>query len=264
MKLAYLGDGNNVCNSLSLGAALTGMDFMAATPLEYAPDSAIISKAASIAKKNGCSVETTDDPQRAAQGADVIYTDTWVSMGQETEALRKQQTLKPYQINRELMALAKKDCLFMHCLPAHRGLEVTDEVIDGPHSVVFDQAENRLHAQKAILIKLMGGAGRLTIRSMEARNSSSRPSGTVAPAAMLCPPPEPPTASDAVRMADERSRPWRVMSRVPRPDTFTVQVPSRAFAKAMIGRSAGTSREPRSMPATMPTMVSSMRSPPWK
>jgi ornithine carbamoyltransferase len=159
LKLAYLGDGNNVCNSLSLGAALTGMDFMAATPSEHAPDPSIIGKAAAIAEKNGCSVETTDDPQRAARAADIIYTDTWVSMGQETEALRKQQALKPFQVNRELMALGKKDCLFMHCLPAHRGLEVTDEVIDGPHSVVFDQAENRLHAQKAILIKLMGGAG---------------------------------------------------------------------------------------------------------
>jgi ornithine carbamoyltransferase len=158
LKLAYVGDGNNVCNSLSLGAALTGMDFVAATPSEHAPDPGTISKAAAIAEKNGCSVETTSDPKRAARAADVIYTDTWVSMGQETEALNKEHSLKPYQVNRELIALGKKDCLFMHCLPAHRGLEVTDEVIDGPHSVVFDQAENRLHAQKAILIRLMGGA----------------------------------------------------------------------------------------------------------
>lgn len=156
LKLAYVGDGNNVCNSLALGAALMGMDFLAATPKEYAPNASIMDKAASIARTKGHTCECITDPQIAAKDADVIYTDTWVSMGQEREAHRKEQVMRPYQINDSLMSLARKDSLFMHCLPAHRGHEVTEEVIEGKLSVVFDQAENRLHAQKAILIKLMG------------------------------------------------------------------------------------------------------------
>ncbi len=156
LKLAYIGDGNNVCNSLALGAALVGMDFVAATPKEYSPNASIMEKAVSIAKTKGHTSECVIDPTEAARGADILYTDTWVSMGQEREAQRKEVMMRPYQINRALMSLAKKDSLFMHCLPAHRGHEVTDEVMDGEHSVVFDQAENRLHAQKAILIKLMG------------------------------------------------------------------------------------------------------------
>jgi ornithine carbamoyltransferase len=156
LKLAYIGDGNNVCNSLLLGAALTGMDFMAATPMEYRPDPSIVKKAASLAKGRKSSSKVVVDPLKAAEGADVIYTDTWVSMGQECDADRKEKLLGPYQINKDLMAKAKGDSIFMHCLPAHRGSEVTDEVIDGKRSVVFDQAENRLHAQKAVLIKLMG------------------------------------------------------------------------------------------------------------
>jgi ornithine carbamoyltransferase len=156
LKLAYVGDGNNVCNSLALGAALMGMDFVAATPKEYAPNASIMDKAASIARTKGHTCECITDPQIAAKDADVVYSDTWVSMGQEREAHRKEQVMRPYQINDSLMSLARKDSLFMHCLPAHRGHEVTEEVIEGKHSVVFDQAENRLHAQKAILIKLMG------------------------------------------------------------------------------------------------------------
>jgi ornithine carbamoyltransferase len=156
LKLAYIGDGNNVCNSLSLGAAVVGMDFMAATPVEYRPDREILAKAKAIAGRNGVVSEVTASPVEAARGADVIYTDTWISMGQECEAQKKERLLMPYQIGRELMAAASKDCIFMHCLPAHRSSEVTAEVIDGPQSVVFDQAENRMHAQKAILIKLMG------------------------------------------------------------------------------------------------------------
>lgn len=156
LKLAYIGDGNNVCNSLSLGAALVGMDFVAATPREYAPDSSILKKAASIASVRGSACQVVTDPQEAVKDADVIYTDTWVSMGQERDAQTRERTLRPYQINREMLSKAKKDCLFMHCLPAHRGQEVTDEVMDGEHSVVFDQAENRLHVQKAILLKFMG------------------------------------------------------------------------------------------------------------
>jgi ornithine carbamoyltransferase len=135
------------------------MDFVAATPPEHTPDATILSQAKAIGRENGCAISSTADPEEAARGADVIYTDTWVSMGQEAEAQQKERSMMPYQVNQKLMALGKEDCLFMHCLPAHRGMEVTDGVIDGPHSVVFDQAENRLHAQKAILIRLMGGAG---------------------------------------------------------------------------------------------------------
>jgi ornithine carbamoyltransferase len=156
LKLAYIGDGNNVCNSLLLGAAVTGMNIVAATPLEYRPNAGIMKKAASLAKGMKASSKVIADPFKAAEGADIVYTDTWVSMGQECDADRKEKLLRPYQINKDLMAKAKKDCIFMHCLPAHRGSEVTGEVIDGKRSVVFDQAENRLHAQKAILLKLMG------------------------------------------------------------------------------------------------------------
>lgn len=156
LKLAYMGDGNNVCNSLALGAALVGMDFMAATPMEYRPDAEILKSAETLARKNGVSSKVTTSPQEAAKGADIIYTDTWISMGQECEAQKKGRIMMPYQVDRGMMALANKGCLFMHCLPAHRGSEVTTDVIDGPQSVVFDQAENRMHAQKAILLKLMG------------------------------------------------------------------------------------------------------------
>lgn len=156
LKLAYVGDGNNVCNSLALGAALVGMDFSAAAPAEYWPDRKVLKAAASIAEENGVSSEVMTSPGDAVKGADIIYTDTWVSMGQECEAQRKERVLMPYQVNKGLMSLANDGCIFMHCLPAHRGSEVTADVIDGPQSVVFDQAENRLHAQKAILLKLMG------------------------------------------------------------------------------------------------------------
>ncbi len=156
LKMVYIGDGNNVCNSLALGAACVGMDFVAATPVGYRPDHAILEKASDIARSQGRSCLCTVDPMEAAKGADVVYTDAWVSMGQECEAARKEKVMWPYQINEALISLTNDDSLFMHCLPAHRGQEVTDAVIDGRHSVVFDQAENRLHAQKAILIKLMG------------------------------------------------------------------------------------------------------------
>lgn len=156
LKLAYVGDGNNVCNSLALGAAMVGMDFVAATPLEYRPDPGILKRAAAIAGDNRVGSELTASAAEAAKGADIIYTDTWVSMGQECEAQKKERILMPYQVNKGLMAMANEDSFFMHCLPAHRGSEVTAEVIDGPQSVVFDQAENRMHAQKAILVKLLG------------------------------------------------------------------------------------------------------------
>jgi ornithine carbamoyltransferase len=155
LKMAYIGDGNNVCNSLLLGAALTGINFMAGCPSDYLPNKGLTRKAAELAKGNGCSSDIVNDPKKAVEGADVVYTDAWISMGQEAETEKKEMYFRDYQINAPLLAGAKKDVIFMHCLPAHRGLEVTDEVIDGPRSVVFDQAENRLHAQKAILIKII-------------------------------------------------------------------------------------------------------------
>jgi len=155
LKLAYVGDGNNVCNSLMLGSAAVGMDFVSANPEGYAPDGKLGKEAADLAKKNGCTSELTHDPISAVTKADVIYTDTWVSMGKEEEAKERQKVFQPFQVNSALVKRAKKDCIVMHCLPAHRGQEITDEVMDGPRSVVFDQAENRMHTEKAILLMLI-------------------------------------------------------------------------------------------------------------
>ena len=151
LQLAYVGDGNNVCNSLLLGCAIVGMNMRAATPRSHAPNSDILSEAQSIAEENGCVVEAVSNPFDAVDGADVVYTDTWVSMGQEKEREERENMFLPYQVNSKLTERAGKDWIFLHCLPAHRGLEVSEEIIDGPHSVVFAQAENRLHVQKAIL-----------------------------------------------------------------------------------------------------------------
>jgi ornithine carbamoyltransferase len=155
LKCAYIGDGNNVCNSLMLGAAMVGMDFVAGCPKGYQPEAEIALKAKNIAKNEDCSIEVISSPQEAAENADILYTDVWVSMGQEDEQARREEILKPYQINSALLAKAKKDCLVMHCLPAHRELEITSEVIDGKNSVVFDQAENRMHVQKALLLTVI-------------------------------------------------------------------------------------------------------------
>jgi len=156
LKLVYVGDGNNVCNSLMLGCALTGMNMIAATPKDHRPNADLLAKAQEIAKTKGCTVEVMSNPFQAIEGADVVYTDTWVSMGQESEKEAREKLFLPYQVNDKLAEKANKDWIFMHCLPAHRGLEVSAEVIDGPHSVVFDEAENRLHAQKAILVACLG------------------------------------------------------------------------------------------------------------
>lgn len=156
LKISYVGDGNNVCNSLLLGSAMMGMDFVAACPPSCLPNALIAREAAEIARANGCSSAVIVDPVEGVQDADVVYTDTWVSMGQEADTEKRERLFQAYQVNASLMAKAKPDALFMHCLPAHRGHEVTNEVMDGPNSVVFDQAENRLHAQKAILLTLMG------------------------------------------------------------------------------------------------------------
>ncbi len=157
LKLAYVGDGNNVCNSLLLGAAIVGMDMTAACPTEYEPDAEILATARRIAKDSGSKTQVVDDPVAAMQRADVVYTDVWVSMGQEKEKDQREKVFRPYQVNSKLLGHAKHDAVVMHCLPAHRGLEITNDVMDGPQSIVFDQAENRLHAQKAILSRLLAG-----------------------------------------------------------------------------------------------------------
>jgi len=156
LKVAWVGDGDNVCNSWAYGAALTGVDFVAATPRGFEPLQDVISKAKRMAKATGASIRVVNDPSDAVAGADCVMTDTFVSMGFEEEAKRRTKAFLPkYQVTRGLMAKAKKGAIFQHCLPAHRGEEVTADVIDGPNSVVFDEAENRLHTTKALLCSLM-------------------------------------------------------------------------------------------------------------
>ena len=156
LKVAWVGDGDNVCNSWAFGAALTGIDFMAATPKGYEPPNEIVSAASRMARTTGGSVKVVSDPAEAVTGADCVMTDTFVSMGFEQEARRRKAAFLPrYQVTRGLMSRAKKNAIFQHCLPAHRGEEVTADVIDGPNSVVFDEAENRLHTTKALLCQLL-------------------------------------------------------------------------------------------------------------
>jgi len=157
LTLAYVGDGNNVCNSLFLGCAIAGMNMAAGVPKGYEPDGRLLASARRIAKTSGAELRVVHDPFAAVKGADVVYTDVWVSMGMEKEKEEREKVFLPYQVNEKLVRAAKDDAVVLHCLPAHRGLEITDEVIDGPQSVVFDQAENRLHAQKAILVRLLAG-----------------------------------------------------------------------------------------------------------
>ncbi|WP_188454798.1 ornithine carbamoyltransferase [Virgibacillus oceani] len=156
LEIAYIGDGNNMANSLMIGAATMGMDITVAAPTGYQPDPGITLKAISIASAHGSKVEVTSNPQNAVDQADIIYTDVWASMGQEDEQTTREQMFSGYQVNKDLCSHAKKDAIFMHCLPAHREKEVTAEIIDGKQSVVFQQAENRLHAQKALMLALMG------------------------------------------------------------------------------------------------------------
>ncbi|HOK17738.1 MAG TPA: ornithine carbamoyltransferase [Caldisericia bacterium] len=154
IKLTYLGDGNNVCHSLMLGGVKMGMQIVVSTPKEYMPDKEVINWVKEDEKKYKGEVLFIEDPYEAIKGSDVVYTDVWVSMGQEDSETKK-KILSPYQVNEKIVKNAKKDFIFMHCLPAHRGEEVVDEVIDGENSVVFDQAENRLHIQKGILSLLL-------------------------------------------------------------------------------------------------------------
>lgn len=158
VKLAYVGDGNNVAHSLMLAAASVGMDIRVATPPGYEPSPGITAEAARVAAQHGSSVVVTHDPHAAVHGCHAIYTDVWASMGQEDEAEQRKRIFLPYQVNQALFAGADSQAVFLHCLPAHRGEEVAADVIDSPRSLVFDQAENRMHVQKAILLALLGGA----------------------------------------------------------------------------------------------------------
>ena len=155
LKVAYVGDGNNVAHSLVIACAHVGMDVAVATPVGYECQTDIIEKAKVIATANGSKITITTNPVEAVQNADVIYADVWTSMGQEEETQKRLVDFKDYQINDELVSHAKPDYMFMHCLPAHREEEVTSSVIDGPNSYIYEQAENRLHAQKAVLVSLM-------------------------------------------------------------------------------------------------------------
>lgn len=156
LKLAYVGDGNNVANSLMIGCAKVGMNISVATPEGFECDAQSVKLAKEAVAETGAIVVNGYDPNEAVKDADVVYTDTWVSMGMESEKEKRVKIFMPYQVNKQLMQKAKDDAIFMHCLPAYRDYEVTADVIDGPQSVVFDEAENRLHAQKAVLVKLMG------------------------------------------------------------------------------------------------------------
>ncbi len=156
IKLVFLGDGgNNVAQSLLIASAKLGVNITISSPQKYRPSKSVLEVAEEEAKHSGAQIDFVEDPYEAVKGADVIYTDVWVSMGQEREREERIRELSKYQVNRELMRHAKSDAIFMHCLPAHRGLEVTDDVIDGPQSIVWDQAENRMHAQKALLALLL-------------------------------------------------------------------------------------------------------------
>jgi len=156
LKMTYVGDGNNMAHSLMYAGAKTGLDVTISTPDGYRPDARVVEQARSDAGETGAEISLVSDPREAVTGADVIYTDVWASMGQEEEHAKRVKDFQKWQVNEELISHAKDDCLVMHCLPAHRGEEITDGAVDGPHSIVFDQAENRLHTQKAIMSLLMG------------------------------------------------------------------------------------------------------------
>jgi len=155
LKVAYVGDGNNIANSWCYGAAKMGIELSLACPARHQPNEEVVKRASGEAMISGAKINILEDPSQGVMDADVIYTDVWASMGKEGEAAERRSIFYPYQVNEELVSKAKKDCIVMHCLPAHRGEEITDGVMDGPHSVVFDQAENRLHVQKAILVLLL-------------------------------------------------------------------------------------------------------------
>jgi ornithine carbamoyltransferase len=156
LKLAYFGDGNNMAHSLMLGCAIVGMDIAIACPANFTPDPQIVERARSIAATNGTQVIVTRSPQEAASQSHIVYTDVWASMGQETESDARMPIFQPYQVNQELLTLADPSAIVLHCLPAHRGEEITDDILEGTRSRVWDQAENRMHAQKALLVSVLG------------------------------------------------------------------------------------------------------------
>jgi ornithine carbamoyltransferase len=156
LKLAYLGDGNNMAHSLMLGCAIVGMDIAIACPADFTPDPQIVARAKSIATSQGTQVIVTQSPQEAVDRSQIVYTDVWASMGQETESDARVPVFAPYQVNKELLTLADPNSIVLHCLPAHRGEEITDDVLEGSRSRVWDQAENRMHAQKALLVSVLG------------------------------------------------------------------------------------------------------------
>jgi ornithine carbamoyltransferase len=157
-KLVYVGDGNNMAHSLMFACAKVGMNMVCASPKGYQPNPRIVAEAKVDASITGATITVTEDMEEAAKGADVLYTDVWASMGEENEREVRMKALHDYQINQHLLDLARPDAMVLHCLPAHRGEEITDDVIEGPHSAVFDEAENRLHVQKAIMALLMSDA----------------------------------------------------------------------------------------------------------
>jgi ornithine carbamoyltransferase len=159
LRVVFVGDGNNVCHSWLEGAAKVGLHFTIACPKGYEPDSAVLSRAQTQAVASGATLTLTHDPEAAAREADVLYTDVWTSMGQEEERTRRLRDFQGFQVDERMVGLAAPDVLVMHCLPAHRGEEISDAVMDGPHSIVFDEAENRLHMQKAVLVRLLGDKG---------------------------------------------------------------------------------------------------------
>jgi ornithine carbamoyltransferase len=157
LTLAFIGDGNNVANSLLLAAALTGMNFRFASPAGYGIDEEMMKRARQYAAESGAEIFCTEKPKQAVTDADIVYTDVWTSMGQEAEAEKRRRAFTGFQVNRELLSLAREDAIFMHDLPAHRGEEVTDDVMDGERSVVFEQSENKMHVLKALLAEILGG-----------------------------------------------------------------------------------------------------------
>ena len=171
LKLAYVGDGNNVARSLMFAGAQLGANLWVATPPGYEPDAETVDWCRERGAETGASCSITDDAAMACRGADVVYTDVWASMGQEGEAAKRQEVFRPYQVNAALFGLAQPHAIFLHCLPAHRGDEVTDDVIDSPRSFVFQQAENRLHAQKAILLELMAANSSDVMQRLIARDA---------------------------------------------------------------------------------------------
>jgi ornithine carbamoyltransferase len=156
LKFVWVGDGNNVCNSWLLGGSSMGMSVVVSCPRGFEPDKSVTRKAEMLGKESGGTVDFVRDPRKAVEGADVLYTDVWVSMGQEKGAKKKEQRFKPYQINVKLVSRARADVAVMHCLPAHRGMEITDDVLEGPRSIVWRQAENKLHGARAVLAAFLG------------------------------------------------------------------------------------------------------------